>query len=221
MPYIEQLLATGWIELELSRLGRAQECHDELAATIHRGEHLHLRLEAQLLHGRIQLVSGQYRVAAYVLGEVHRTARQADLPVLAEHARALHAETLFALGDRDGASAAFQSAVLGLLGSGDQTVLAEGCRGRARIQATERDPDEIFRPAQRLIDEQPMPLLRLERLIARGAWHRAHGERELARQCLQEAASVLNRVASDLNDTDRAALRVHPWSTWIRRGLAR
>ncbi|MEQ1501285.1 MAG: protein kinase [Myxococcota bacterium] len=221
MPYIEQLLATGWIELDLSRLGRAQECHEELAAIIHRGEHLHLRLEANLLHGRVLLASGQYRPAAYVLGEVQRGARQADLPVLAEHARALHAETLYALGDKEGSTTAFQSAVLGLLGSGDQTVLAEGCRGRARIQATERDPDEIFRPAQRLLDEQPMPLLKLERLLAKGAWHRAHGERDLARQSLQEAAAVLNRVATDLNDTDRAALRVHPWSTWIKRGLQR
>ncbi len=33
------------------------------------------------------------------------------------------------------------------------------------------------------------------------------------------AASVVNRVASSLNDTDRAALRIHPWSREIRRGL--
>jgi hypothetical protein len=36
---------------------------------------------------------------------------------------------------------------------------------------------------------------------------------------MREAAMVLNRVATRLNDTDRAALRVHPWSTWIRQGL--
>ncbi|MCA9488782.1 MAG: protein kinase, partial [Myxococcales bacterium] len=44
-PYTELLLATAWVELDLSRLGRAQELTDELAATVHRGEHLHLRLE--------------------------------------------------------------------------------------------------------------------------------------------------------------------------------
>lgn len=220
-PYIELLLATAWIELDLSRLGRAQECADELAATISRGEYLHLRLEAQLLTGKTQLASGQYPQAAYTLQEVQRGARHADLPVLAEYARALHAETLFALGDREGAGAAFHSAVLGLVAAGDQPVLAEGLRGRARTAATERDPAELFKPALRLLEEQPMPALLLEAHLARGAWARSRGDRGGAHAHLQDAATLLNRIASELNDTDRAALRVHPWSTWIRRGLAR
>jgi hypothetical protein len=141
--------------------------------------------------------------------------------VLAELARALHAETLFALGDKEGSATAFQSALLGLLGSGDQTVLAEGCRGRARTQAAERDPDEIFRPAQRLLDEQPMPLLKLERWLARGAWSRSRGDKAEARRCLHEAGQLLNEIGRGLSDTDRAALRVHPWGNRIRRGLAR
>jgi serine/threonine protein kinase/tetratricopeptide (TPR) repeat protein len=220
-PYIELLLSTAWIELDLSRLGRAQECLDELSSIVSKGEHLHLRLETQLLAGRLQLASGQYRASAYQLQELHRGARQADLVVLAEQARALWAEALFALGDKEGASQAFQSAVLGLMGAGDQPILSEAVRGRARTSATERDPDEIFRPVQRLLDEQPMPLLRLEYLLARGAWHRSHGERDLAAQSLQKAAAALNKLAAELNDTDRAALRVHPWSAWIRRGLSR
>ncbi|MEZ4239173.1 MAG: protein kinase [Myxococcota bacterium] len=221
MPYVEQLMAVAWIELDLSRLGRAQECQEELAATIHRGAHLHLRLEAKILDGRILLSSGQYRQAAYTLQEAHRGARTADLPVLAELARAYHAEALFALGDREASAQAFQSALLGLLGSGDQTVLAEGCRGRARTQATERDPDEIFRPAQKLLEEQPMPLLKLERWLARGAWARAKGQRDEARRCMAEAGTLLNEVGKGLSDTDRAALRVHPWASWVRRGLGR
>jgi tetratricopeptide (TPR) repeat protein len=220
-PYIELLLSTAWIELELSRLGRAQECLDELSAIVSKGEHLHLRLETQLLAGRLQLASGQYRASAYQLQELHRGARQADLVVLAEQARSLWAEALFALGDKEGASQAFQSAVLGLMGAGDQPILSEAVRGRARTSATERDPAEIFRPVQRLLDEQPMPLLRLEYLLARGAWHRSHGERDLAAQSLLKAATALNKLAAELNDTDRAALRVHPWSAWIRRGLSR
>ncbi len=218
-PYVELLLATAWIELDLSRLGRAQECVDELLALVQRGEHLHLRLEAQLLNGRILLASGQFHTAGYALMEVHRSARNADLPVIAEHARALHAETLVALGDRDAAAGAYQSAVLGLLGSGDVTILAEGLRSRARTQATERDPTEIFKPVSRLLEEEPMPLLRMEQLLAQGAWHRHQGQNDRARGNLREAASVLNGVATGLSDTDRAALRVHPWSSWIRRGL--
>ena len=218
-PYVRMLLATAWLELDLSRLGRAQECTDTLAATIHRGELLHIRLEAQLLNGRILLASGQYRRASYVLQEVHDSAKKAELTVLRERARAVLAETLYALGDREAGRSLFQSAVLGMLGTGDLTMLAEAVRGRARVEAVTRDPSDIFKPVARLLDEQPVALLRLEQLLARAAWHRHHGEKPAAHQCHREAAMVLNRVATQLNDTDRAALRVHPWSTWIRRGL--
>jgi len=218
-PYVRLLLATAWLELDLSRLGRAQECTDTLAATIHRGELLHVRLEVQLLNGRILLASGQYRRASYVLQEVHDSARKAELSVLRERSRAVLAEALYALGDRDAGRAMFQSAVLGLLGTGEVTLLAEAIRGRARVEAVERDPRDLFKPVAQLLDDQPVALLRLEQLLARAAWHRAHGDQEQARMCHREAAMVLNRVATQLNDTDRAALRVHPWSNWIRRGL--
>jgi serine/threonine protein kinase/tetratricopeptide (TPR) repeat protein len=218
-PYVRLLLATAWIELDLSRLGRAQECTDTLAATIHRGELLHVRLEVQLLNGRIMLASGQYRTALYTLEEVHQSARKAELTVLAEHARAVLAEAMYAVGDREGGRSMFQSAMLGLLGTGDLTLLAEAIRGRARVEASTRDPQEIFRPVEKLLDEQPMALLRLEQLLARGAWSRAKGDASSGAASHREAAMVLNRIATGLNDTDRAALRVHPWSTWIRRGL--
>jgi len=218
-PYVRLLLATAWLELDLSRLGRAQECTDTLTATIHRGELLHVRLEVQLLNGRILLASGQYRSAVYALEEVHQSARKAELTLLMERARAVLAEAMYALGDRDTGKSLFQSAMLGLLGTGDITLLAEAIRGRARVEASTRDPEEIFRPVHALIDEQPVALLRLEQLLARAAWARVHGEDRTASACHREAAMVLNRIATRLNDTDRAALRVHPWSTWIRRGL--
>jgi len=219
--YVRLLLATAWLELDLSRLGRAQECTDTLAATIHRGELLHVRLEVQLLNGRILLASGQYRPAAYVLQDVQESAQKAELTVLRERARAVLAETLYALGDREAGRSMFQSAILGLMGSGELTLLAECVRSRARVQATETDPTELFRPVATLLDEQPVALLRLEHLLARAAWFRARNKRSEARVCHREAAMVLNRVATKLNDTDRAALRVHPWSNWIRRGLIR
>jgi len=218
-PYVELLHATAWLELDLARLGRAQEYTDELASTVHRGEHLHLRLETQLLNGRILMASGQFRNAAYTLQEVHRSARNAELPVLSEQSRALLAEVMHAMGDHESATAMFQSAVLGLLGTGDVTVLAEGIRGRARAEAGTRDPADIFRPVARLLDEEPMALLHLEKLLALGAWYRGKGDRVQAHRSYREAAMLVNQVASGLNDTDRAALRVHPWSNWIRQGL--
>ncbi|MEN0062851.1 MAG: protein kinase [Myxococcota bacterium] len=218
VPYVELLQATGWVELDLSRLGRAQECTDELAATLHKGAHLYLRLKTNLLTGRILLASGEPQTAAYVLQEVHRSARNAQLAVLAEHARAVQAEALHAIGDAEGASSAFQSAILGLLGAGDVTILAEAVRGRARTAATREDPSEIFRHVRTLLDEQPMVLLQLEHLLAKGAWHRARQDPAASDQAFREAAMVLNRMATNLSDTDRAALRVHPWSSWIRQG---
>jgi len=218
VPYVELLQATGWVELDLSRLGRAQECVDELGATLHRGAHLHLRLQNNLLTGRILLASGEPQAAVYVLQEVHRSARKAQLGVVAEHARAVLAEAFHALGDHEASSSNFQSAILGLLGAGDVTVLAEGIRARARTHATREDPSEIFRHVQALLEEQPMVLLRLEHLLAKGAWHRARQDSARSEQAFREAAMVLNRMATNLSDTDRAALRVHPWSSWIRQG---
>ncbi|MBX2804215.1 MAG: protein kinase [Myxococcales bacterium] len=218
-PYVELLQSVARVELDLSRLGRAQEYTDELVATLSRGEHLHLRIRTKLLRGRILLASGQLRTAAYLLEEVQQSARNADLVVLAEQARAILAEAMFHLGDERTASTLFQSSILGLLGSGDATVLAEGVQCRARVLATSCNPSDIFRPVTRLVEEQPMRLLRLEQLLARGAWHREQGELERSRQAFREAAMVLNVLATSLNDTDRAALRVHPWSMRIRRGL--
>ncbi len=218
VPYVELLQATGWVELDLSRLGRAQECVDELAATLHRGAHLHLRLQTNLLTGRILLASGEPQTAAYVLQEVHRSARNAQLAVLAEHARSVLAEALFAVGDLEASTSQFQSAILGLLGAGDLTALAEGVRARARTLASREDPAEIFRHVEALLEGQPMVLLQLEQLLAKGAWYRARQDPARSEQAFREAAMVLNRMATNLSDTDRAALRVHPWSSWIRQG---
>ncbi|MEO0601441.1 MAG: hypothetical protein AAF211_08400, partial [Myxococcota bacterium] len=218
VPYVELLQATGWVELDLSRLGRAQECVDELAATLHRGAHLHLRLQNNLLTGRILLASGEPQTATYVLQEVHRSARNAHLAVLAEHARSVLAEALFAVGDFETSASYFQSAILGLLGTGDLTILAEGVRARARTHATREDPSEIFRHVEALLGEQPMVLLQLENLLAKGAWYRSRQDPARSEQAFREAAMVLNRMATNLSDTDRAALRVHPWSSWIRQG---
>jgi len=218
VPYVELLQATGWVELDLSRLGRAQECVDELAATLHRGAHLYLRLQNNLLTGRILLASGEPQTAAYVLQEVHRSARNARLAVLAEQARATLGEALHAVGDTEASQAMFQSAILGLLGAGDATVLAEGVRAVARTTSTREDPAEVFRHVQALLEDQPMVLLKLEHLLAKGAWYRARQDPARSEQAFREAAMVLNRMATNLSDTDRAALRVHPWSSWIRQG---
>ena len=218
-PFVELLLTTAWCEVDLERLGRAQECVDELTASIHKGEYLNVRLEAKLVHGKILAASGQLREAAYLLQEAHEKAKLAELVVLAERARVLLAEALWGLGDRDAARTMFQSAILGLMGSGDRAVLADACISRARAIGGEVDPAQIFAPVERWMGESHDTLASLERLLARGRWHRRQGDRALSRYLFREAAIVLNRIAAGLNDTDRAALRVHSWSRRIRRGL--
>lgn len=217
--YVRLLLATARCELDLLRLGRAQECVDELEATIRRGEHLHLRLQASLVRGRIELESGLHIEAANTLSAAHRRARSAELAVTAEVARAMMGEALWAMGEVDEARELFQASVLGLLGSGDLATLAEACVSRARALAEELSPAELFKPVEKILARQPMILVRLEQLLAQARWFGARGDRERSSDAYRQAATALNRIAENLNDTDRAALRVHSWSMRIRQGL--
>ncbi len=218
-PYVNLLLATAWCELDLARLGRAQECVDELAAVLQKGEYLHLRLEAGLVSGQILLASGQYRDAAWSLQETERRALLAELTVIAGRARGLHGQTIAELGDRELARSLLQSACLGLFDTGDLASLSDAAVGRARAFEGEEDPAVTFHGVLKL-EDRPLPLFQLELLLARSGWHHSRGERGAAMISLRKAAIVLNRVASGLNDTDRAALRVHPWSRRIRAALA-
>lgn len=217
--YVRLLLATARCELDLLRLGRAQECVDELEATIRRGEHLHLRLQAALVRGRIEIESGMHIEAANTLMAAHRRARSAELAVTSESARVMMAEAMWALGEKEEARELFQAAILGLLGSGDLASLAIACVSRARALAEELPPSELFKPVETIVARQPMILIRLEQLLATARWHAAQGDRERSSDSYRMAATALNRIADNLNDTDRAALRVHPWSMRIRRGL--
>lgn len=217
--YIQMLLAAAWCEVDLCRLGRAQEIVDELAATVRKGEHLPLRLGTRLVYGRILLASGQFLNAAFVLKEVHERARNAQLVILSELSRALWAETSWHLRDRTRSREMFQSALLGLRATGSRVGVADACEARARVMAAEVDPEEIFKSVADLLDNGLLPSVGLQRILARGRWERRRGDRGAMNAAYREAALALNRLASSLNDTDRAALRVHPWSRRIRQGL--
>jgi hypothetical protein len=134
-------------------------------------------------------------------------------------ARALLGETMWALQDHDQARELFRNATLGLLGNGDTTALAEACAARARTIAEEEDPEAIFQPVTAMVESQRCALMRMEYLLARARWLRVTSDNVTAFRAFKEAAALLNQVAGTLNDTDRAALRVHPWSRIIRLGL--
>jgi tetratricopeptide (TPR) repeat protein len=217
--YVGMLVASARAEVDLQRLGKAQEALDELESTVRPGEHLHMRLEARLLRGRILLASGQYRDALGVLNETHTRAKAAELIALAELSRALMGEVLWSLRDEDAARAHFRNAQIGLLGTGDMLALAEACVSWARTVADKDDIEPALQPANAFLDSQPAVLLRLERVIARARRLDAKGERIPAFHLWREAANALNALAASLDDIERAALRVHSWSRLIRRGL--
>jgi tetratricopeptide (TPR) repeat protein len=212
--YVRLLVAAAWCEVELCRLGRAQELVDELAAALRQGEHLHLRLEADLVRGRIHLASGNLREAQAILGSVAERAKSAELVLLAEHARALQAETLWTMGKYADAEAQFKSACHRLQAVGDVPALAQACLARARAMAGSKDPTELLAPVRSYVETQPATVARLE-------WHLAHARWLIALKqdptaALGNASSVLDRMAKKLGTTEQAAIRVHPWSRELR-----
>lgn len=213
--YVRLLLATAWVEVDLCRLGRAQECVDELAAILRRGEHLDLRLEADLVWGRILLTSGRLEDADARLKHVRDRGRAASLKVLAESAHAMLGEVQWRLGDRRGAFETFSQAVDSLAKAGELPAAAAACVAQAQSMAEVLDPESIFRPVVAFLEAQPTVILHLERTLARGRWMRAHGRD--AAPSFAEARLTLNRIKEGLNDTDKAALRLHPWARLARR----
>jgi len=218
--YVGLLLATALCEVDVSRLGRAAECLDELDVTLRSGEYLHLRIEAGIVRGRILLASGQREDAEEALRDAFKRASTAQLLILAEQARSLHAEVLWQLGDHAEAREAFQAAILGLMGTGDVSALAFACVAQARAMGAVEPDEVLFRPVRDSVAVQVMPVVILERLLATARGCEAKGDTERALRNYKRAAKQLNKMGMRLNDTDRAALRVHPWSQAIRVGLA-
>jgi tetratricopeptide (TPR) repeat protein len=214
--YVALLVATAWCELDLCRLGRAQECVDELFGMLRHGEHLHLRLEADLVYGRILLLSGNLREAVTVLHTVMERGRTAELVLLAEHARALMAESLWGLGKVPEAEAHFRGACQRLEAAGDVPTLVQACLSRARVLSTTVDPGNLFAPIGHYLETEPAHVARLEWRLAQGRYLRA--VQQDPKPAYQKAREGLDRIAKRLNDTDQAALRVHPWSREIRAG---
>lgn len=217
--YVQLLLEAAQCEMVLFRLGRAQECIDELDAATQRGDHLHLRLQAMLVQGEIALASGHLSEAAGLLQQAQRRATTAALIIPAERARARLAETLWRLGDHTEAREMFRGAILGLIGTGDITAQAEACVWCARSLSRNYEPAGIFNPVRGFLDVQPVPVLRLEEIIANAVWHEANDENDQATELWRQAAKTLNQLSERLNDTDKAALRVHPWARQIRTGV--
>lgn len=218
-PFVALTLAAAWCEMELFRLGRAHEYVDELLAMLRKGEHLVLRVRTNLLNGRILLESGLIGHAAYVLEEVIEQAERAHLVVLHHQARGILAECRWHMGRHDDAKKMFQETLLGLMGTGDIAALVDACVGRARALRGEEDPSKAFKLVDKMLDIPQLRAFRLERQLAQFRWIRSQGDKRGAQAHLREAAALLNDIAGSLNEIDQSALRVHPWTREIQRGM--
>jgi tetratricopeptide (TPR) repeat protein len=211
---VRLLLATAWCELDICRLGRAQECVDELGALLRREEHLDLRLESELVWGRILLESGEIDEARQRLEACRDRARAAGLAVLAEHAAAIAAECAAWSGQTDEAIEAYQASILALQRARDIPVLADACASRARVLSHLEVPGRLFAPVESYLGAQPALPLRVALRLAEGRYATAMGLDPSPPR--DDAAAWLQQIGEALNDTDRAALRMHPWTQELR-----
>ncbi len=212
--YLRLLLATAWLELDLCRLGRAQELVDELQATLRQGEHLDLRLEADLLWGQILLASGEYMDAERLLSDVQSRAKAAGLQVLEAWSAALRGELRAAIGDPRAARVFLKPALEMLAETGDVPATAAACCAAARALASEDPPEVLFAPVAHFLERQPAVMLSVEVAVAGIRYTTATGGNPLIYR--GRAVELIHAIAERLDDTDRAALHLHPHSRRTR-----
>ncbi|MEZ4316736.1 MAG: protein kinase [Myxococcota bacterium] len=213
--YVRLMLAAALCESDLCRLGRAQECVEELAATLRKGEHLDLRLMADMVSGRIQEASGELSEAERTLKHAADRASAAGLHVLAQRARVHLGSVMWSQGHQRQARRLFQDGVAALRKAGDVPAAVEAVTVQARCLAEEMEPDRLYAPVADFLDNQPAPLARLERALARIRHQLAKNGGD-PRHDAEDAVRILESVGRGLSATDRAALRLHPWTHPVR-----
>jgi len=185
---------------------------------LRKGEHLHLRLEADLVRGRILVHSGNKRQAIDVLVGEWERGRTAELVLLAELARAYRGEALAMVGKDAEAEAAMRGACMRLEATGDQLTLLEASLARTRALTGQVEPATVLEPLRELIEKQPLVIARLEWFMAAARHLRAHEKDD--RPQYESAKQMIDLIRGRLEDTERSAIRVHPWNREIRARLA-
>ncbi|TVQ89207.1 MAG: hypothetical protein EA397_15650 [Deltaproteobacteria bacterium] len=213
---VRLLLATAEVEADLYRLGRAQEHLDEIETLIRKGEQLDLRLNATVVRGRLLIASGLVQPARMLLEDAHARSRAAGLTPTSELARALSAECLAHLGEIRPARDLYASAILGLLGSGDTAALVEGTLSRLRALATHDSPEMLTKPVQGHLNREELEVLVIEHRLAEARYARTFRRTVEARAYANQTRDLIDAVSDNLDETDQAALRLHPWYRQIR-----
>jgi tetratricopeptide (TPR) repeat protein len=204
------LLAAARCEVDLFRLGRAQEYIDELMVSMRPGEYLHLRLEATLLWGRVLVASGEYHHAAGVLTDTAGRAKAAGLCVIDGVSSALLGHVDCFLGNTLEGDTRMSQAVEMLCDQGRHSAALECALIWARARGATLNPDIIFKPVQALVEHPFATIPRLEWLIAS---RRFHGSSRGIDEAIHETISSILVNSSGM---ERSALRVHPWTRTVK-----
>lgn len=209
--WTEVAFSAAAVELDLYRLGRAQEFIEELVQAIGPGERLQLRLATRLWQARITLASGQIGQAAFALHEVMDQADKGGLVLLACQARAFLAEARWMQGAADEARELYKRSMITLMSAGDLFALSDAVISRARAIGGQEDPTKAFLLLRKLDDAALLPL-QVEKRLARARWLTATEGRLSSRLAWHASEEAITRVADRQESIERAALRVHPWT---------
>ena len=219
-PYTQLLVGIAWCEADLHRLGLAQECLDELASVIREGELLHIRLERAVLNGRVRLLSGQPRVAEFLLQNAGNSAEKAGLSLLAAQARTYLIEAQRQTGSlRESVDDWFRSRRISYLADRHVWTFVDACIAYVDMADSTLSPDEIFEPALRALKDQNAWPLQIEVSLARARYTRATGNIKGTMLACRDVTKQVSMITKHLDDTERSALRVHPWPRQARAVL--
>ena len=219
-PYTQLLVGIAWCEADLHRLGLAQECLDELASVIREGELLHIRLERTVLNGHVRMLSGQPRIAEFLLQSARNSAKKAGLSLLAAQARTYMISAQHQTGSlREPVDDWFRSRRISYLADRHLWTFVDASIAYLNMAAPTVDPDEIFAPAMGAIKDQNALAVEVEMNLARARYQRATGKTKDTLITCRDVTRQVATISKHLADTERSALRVHPWPRRVRAVL--
>ncbi|NCG19549.1 MAG: protein kinase [Rhodobacterales bacterium] len=210
--YVTVLLGIARCEIELHRLGLAQDCLDEIASVIRPGELLHVRLEASLLEGRMRVMSGESAGAVYLLQSVAERARAAGLQPLADEAGAYTLEAQHVAGlPGEPLESWFDSRKLSYMADKNIWAFARSCWLYQRVAKKPVNPDRAFSILLEAMDGKDLLPMRVELNLARAIFHWSGGSKRGYIKAIVQAENDLQTILGKLQPSEDGALRVHPW----------
>ncbi len=209
------------LEIEMFRLGRARERLAALKAQLHQRRHLHIRSAIAVAQARIALASKSPNQVRPLLEPALEESEKAGVRINGPLIRALLAEARAQVGDYLNAMKLFDAAIAQLRKERNVPTMGQVCVARARAVGGEEDPEHTFRPVLRWMELEPASLVRMEYLTATVRYSVIQKDRERAVAYLLATRELLQDIKRGLDPQHRETLRVHPWATFIRRGLDR